>query len=154
MACTAAWRRQETMGLRPAMTLTGWFRLFMTGSFRVAPFSAGQKPCSSVRTSAYFLWPLEIPPPRPKISKATCSALRRPIEGMRFTIALRQFLQLSGGTPFWEVIRLSKDPTTHTVLAEDAAALAIAEGGRSLSHRRDPCHALWSQQYAAPERRS
>jgi divalent metal cation (Fe/Co/Zn/Cd) transporter len=57
---------------------------------------------------------------------------------LSFTIALRQFLKLSGGTPFWEAIRLSKDPTTYTVLAEDAAALvglAIATVGITLSQR-------------------
>jgi cation diffusion facilitator family transporter len=57
-------------------------------------------------------------------------------EGLSFSIALRQFLQLSGGTPFWQAIRLSKDPTAYTVLAEDAAALvglAIATVGITLS---------------------
>jgi cation diffusion facilitator family transporter len=44
-------------------------------------------------------------------------------EGISFTIALRQFRKLANGTPFWETIRHSKDPTTYTVLAEDAAAL-------------------------------
>lgn len=57
-------------------------------------------------------------------------------EGASFTIAIRQFLKLSGGTPFWAAIKRSKDPTTYTVLAEDAAALVglgIAAGGIALS---------------------
>jgi len=59
-------------------------------------------------------------------------------EGISFAIALRQFLRLAGGTPFWEAIHRSKDPTTYTVLAEDSAAmagLAIAAAGIWLSHR-------------------
>ena len=58
-------------------------------------------------------------------------------EGTSFTIALRQFLRQAGTTPFWEAIHRSKDPTTYTVLAEDAAALvglAIAALGIALSH--------------------
>jgi cation diffusion facilitator family transporter len=59
-------------------------------------------------------------------------------ESISFAIALRQFRRQSGATPFWEAIRRSKDPTTYTVLAEDAAALAgltIAALGIVLSHR-------------------
>jgi hypothetical protein len=44
-------------------------------------------------------------------------------EGLSFTVALHQFLKQSGTTPFWEALHRSKDPTTYTVLAEDAAAL-------------------------------
>jgi hypothetical protein len=44
-------------------------------------------------------------------------------EGISFAIAFRQFKRLAGSTPFWEFLRRSKDPTTYTVLAEDAAAL-------------------------------
>ena len=58
-------------------------------------------------------------------------------EGSSFAIALRHFLKQAGTTPFWEAIRRSKDPTTYTVLAEDAAALlglAIAAIGIALSH--------------------
>jgi cation diffusion facilitator family transporter len=61
-------------------------------------------------------------------------------EGISFAIALRQFLRQAGATPFWEALHRSKDPTTYTVLAEDAAALvglAIAAIGISLSHRLD-----------------
>ena len=61
-------------------------------------------------------------------------------EGVSFAIALRQFLKLTGSTPFWEALHRSKDPTTYTVLAEDAAALvglAIAALGIALSHRLD-----------------
>lgn len=58
-------------------------------------------------------------------------------EGVSFFIALRQFLQQSGKTPFWQALRRSKDPSTYTVLAEDAAALAglaIAAVGIALAH--------------------
>lgn len=44
-------------------------------------------------------------------------------EGTSFSIALRQFLKQSAGRPFWRSLHLSKDPTSYTVLAEDAAAL-------------------------------
>ena len=59
-------------------------------------------------------------------------------EGTSFSIALRQFLKQAGTTPFWEAAHRSKDPTTYTVLAEDAAALVgltIAAVGIALSHR-------------------
>jgi cation diffusion facilitator family transporter len=59
-------------------------------------------------------------------------------EGISFGIALRQFRRQAGAAPFWEAIDRSKDPTTYTVLAEDAAALvglAIAALGIWLSHR-------------------
>jgi cation diffusion facilitator family transporter len=61
-------------------------------------------------------------------------------ESISFAIALRQFLQQAGGAPFWDAIHRSKDPTTYTVLAEDAAALvglAIAALGIWLSHHFD-----------------
>ncbi len=59
-------------------------------------------------------------------------------EGISFYIALRQFRKQAGSTPFWKAVHQSKDPTTYTVLAEDAAALAglaIAAVGIALSHR-------------------
>lgn len=58
-------------------------------------------------------------------------------EGASFAVALRQFLKHKGDTPFWEALHRSKDPTTYTVLAEDAAALiglAFAALGIGLSH--------------------
>ena len=61
-------------------------------------------------------------------------------EGASFAIALRQFLKEAGATPFWEALHRSKDPTTYTVLAEDAAALVgllVAALGIALSHRFD-----------------
>ena len=61
-------------------------------------------------------------------------------EGISFSIALRHFLKQAGATPFWQAIHRSKDPTTYTVLAEDAAALmglAIAAVGIGLSHLLD-----------------
>ncbi|MEO7152768.1 MAG: hypothetical protein ABIX46_13805 [Burkholderiaceae bacterium] len=59
-------------------------------------------------------------------------------EGSSFGIARRQFRGGRGSTPFWKALRLSKDPTTDTVLAEDSAALIgllIAAAGIALSHR-------------------
>jgi cation diffusion facilitator family transporter len=61
-------------------------------------------------------------------------------EGSSFVVALRQFLEESRGTPFWEALHRSKDPTTYTVLAEDSAALVglvIAASGIALSQRFD-----------------
>ncbi len=61
-------------------------------------------------------------------------------EGISFTIALREFLKQAGSMPFWEAVHRSKDPTTYTVLAEDAAALiglGIATVGIALSHKLD-----------------
>jgi cation diffusion facilitator family transporter len=58
-------------------------------------------------------------------------------EGWSFVVALRQFRKQAGSTPFWEALHRSKDPSTYTVLAEDAAALAglvIAALGIALSH--------------------
>ncbi len=58
-------------------------------------------------------------------------------EGASFAIALRQFMRSKGDTPFWKALHLSKDPTTYTVLAEDAAALIgllIAAIGIWLAH--------------------
>ena len=63
-------------------------------------------------------------------------ALAGLFEGISFTIALRQFLKQAGATPFWEAIHRSKDPSTYTVLAEDAPALVglvIAAVGIALS---------------------
>ncbi len=64
-------------------------------------------------------------------------ALAAVFEGSSFTIALRQFLRQKGDTPLWEALHRSKDPTTYTVLAEDAAALVgllVAAIGIGLSH--------------------
>jgi len=61
-------------------------------------------------------------------------------EGSSFAIALREFLKQARATPFWEALHRSKDPTTYTVLAEDAAALVglvIAAVGIWSSHRFD-----------------
>ncbi len=44
-------------------------------------------------------------------------------EGASFMVSLRTFSQTRGDTPFWAALHRSKDPTTYTVLAEDAAAL-------------------------------
>jgi len=46
----------------------------------------------------------------------------------------------AGATPFWEAVHRSKDPTTYTALAEDAAALVgltIAAVGIALSQSLD-----------------
>jgi cation diffusion facilitator family transporter len=45
-------------------------------------------------------------------------------EGVSFIVGWRQFARERGQTPFWRALRTSKDPTTFTVIAEDAAALA------------------------------
>jgi len=61
-------------------------------------------------------------------------------ESASFAIALRQFLITNTGISFWLALKASKDPTTYTVLAEDAAALAglaLAAIGVYLSHRLD-----------------
>ena len=61
-------------------------------------------------------------------------------EGTSFAVALRQFRISQGDTPFWQSLKRSKDPTTVSVLAEDAAALgglAVAAIGVYLSHRFD-----------------
>ena len=55
-----------------------------------------------------------------------------------FSIALREFRAQSRGMPFWQALDRSKDPTTYTVLAEDAAALVgllVAGLGIYFSHR-------------------
>jgi cation diffusion facilitator family transporter len=44
-------------------------------------------------------------------------------EGTSFAIAVREFVGKLDGRPFWRALHASKDPTTYTVLAEDAAAL-------------------------------
>lgn len=61
-------------------------------------------------------------------------------ESGSFAIALRQFLKTNRDLSFWSSLKASKDPTTYTVLAEDAAALgglAVAAIGVYLSHRLD-----------------
>ncbi|WP_432261220.1 cation diffusion facilitator family transporter [Cupriavidus sp. TMH.W2] len=61
-------------------------------------------------------------------------------EGASFGIAMRAFLRQKGDAPFWRELRDTKDPTTVTVLAEDATALAglvIAALGVYASHRWD-----------------
>ena len=61
-------------------------------------------------------------------------------ESASFAVALRQFLITNSGISFWRALKASKDPTTYTVLAEDAAALAglaVAATGVYLSHRLD-----------------
>jgi cation diffusion facilitator family transporter len=61
-------------------------------------------------------------------------------EGISFGIALKAFLADRLPGPFWNSLFASKDPTTYTVLAEDAAALlglAVAAAGVYASHRLD-----------------
>ena len=61
-------------------------------------------------------------------------------EGISFAIALKAFLADRLPGPFWNSLFASKDPTTYTVLAEDAAALlglAVAAAGVYASHRLD-----------------
>lgn len=57
-------------------------------------------------------------------------------EGGSFAIAWRQFRKQARHRPLWAALRLSKDPATYTVLAEDGAALAglvIAIGGVAIA---------------------
>lgn len=61
-------------------------------------------------------------------------------EGTSFLIALKQFRAQAKGTPFWQALDRSKDPTTYTVLAEDSAALMgllVAGLGIYLGHALD-----------------
>jgi cation diffusion facilitator family transporter len=61
-------------------------------------------------------------------------------EGASFVIAWRQFRREHRDEPLWQALRGSKDPTTYTVLAEDAAALlglVIAAAGVYASQALD-----------------
>lgn len=63
-----------------------------------------------------------------------CAAV---FESISLTIAWRQFSRERAGEPFWQALHASKNPSTYTVLAEDAAALlglAIAAAGVVASH--------------------
>ncbi|WP_066731389.1 cation diffusion facilitator family transporter [Cupriavidus sp. D384] len=65
-------------------------------------------------------------------------AMATVFEGGSFLIALREFHRSKGDMPFWTALHATKDPTTITVLAEDAAALGglvIAAGGVYASHQ-------------------
>jgi len=58
-------------------------------------------------------------------------------EGISFSVAWRHFRRETRGRPFWRALLGSKDPSTFTVLVEDAAALtglAIAAVGVYASH--------------------
>lgn len=46
------------------------------------------------------------------------------LEGSSWWIAMREFAQAKGDTPWWQAIRESKDPSGFIVLFEDSAALA------------------------------
>jgi cation diffusion facilitator family transporter len=59
------------------------------------------------------------------------------LEGGSWTIAVREFSNAKGDTPWWEAVRDSKDPATFIVLFEDSAALVgliVAAAGVWLSH--------------------
>jgi len=59
-------------------------------------------------------------------------------EGIVFIIAWKQFQAIKGEQSIWQAIRTSKDPTTFTVLFEDAAAmlgLIAAAAGIFLAHQ-------------------
>ncbi|MEO7214241.1 cation diffusion facilitator family transporter [Mucilaginibacter sp.] len=45
-------------------------------------------------------------------------------EGASLIIAIKQFNQIRGATPFWQAVVKSKDPSSFLVLFEDAAAVA------------------------------
>lgn len=58
-------------------------------------------------------------------------------EGIAWSIAYREFRKGKGELGYWAAVRISKDPTTFTVLFEDSAAmlgLAVAFLGISLGH--------------------
>jgi cation diffusion facilitator family transporter len=58
-------------------------------------------------------------------------------EGLAWSIAYREFRKLKGELGYWTAVRVSKDPTTFTVLFEDSAAmlgLAVAFLGIWLGH--------------------
>jgi cation diffusion facilitator family transporter len=61
-------------------------------------------------------------------------------EGLSFFVAFRAFQAAKGEEAFWRAIHTSKDPTTFTVLFEDAAALLgliVALAGIYLAHEFD-----------------
>ena len=61
-------------------------------------------------------------------------------EGFALVVAYREFVSVNPGRSIWKGIKHSKDPTTFTVLFEDAAAmlgLVVAFVGIFLSHRFD-----------------
>jgi cation diffusion facilitator family transporter len=45
------------------------------------------------------------------------------VEGISFTVAMKQFLRAKGGTGAWQYINQSKDPSLYTVVLEDSAAM-------------------------------
>lgn len=66
-----------------------------------------------------------------------CAAV---FEGASFTVAFRQLSKERRGRSLWRMLRVSKDPATFTVVAEDSAALvglSFAAIGVFLSHRLD-----------------
>ena len=59
-------------------------------------------------------------------------------EGVSWWFAWRSFQHARGGLPFWQAVKVSKDPTTFMVLFEDSAALigiVIAAVGTAISIR-------------------
>jgi cation diffusion facilitator family transporter len=50
-------------------------------------------------------------------------ALGMLFEGWAWSVAYRQFKEERGSLPLWRAVRVSKDPTTFTVLFEDTAAM-------------------------------
>jgi hypothetical protein len=61
-------------------------------------------------------------------------------EGASFPLAWREFREQARDRPLWKALRMSKDLTTYTVVAEDAAALAsliiAADRHRVCAHAR------------------
>jgi cation diffusion facilitator family transporter len=59
------------------------------------------------------------------------------LDGISFVLAIREFNKQRGSTPFWEAVKVSKDPSTFVVLFEDAAdvlGLVVAFLGIYLGH--------------------
>ena len=45
------------------------------------------------------------------------------VEGMSFTVAIRQFWKAKGSKGAWQFIKESKDPSLYTIVLEDSAAM-------------------------------
>jgi cation diffusion facilitator family transporter len=83
---------------------------------------------------------LEAPALREPLWNYVVLAAAAVFEGASLLVGWRQFARERGDTPIWRAMRISKDPTTFTVIAEDSAALAgllIAAIGIFLSHALD-----------------
>lgn len=76
--------------------------------------------------SVYEGWKhIEAPEPlRNPLINYIVLAISFALEGSSWWIAMREFAESKGGTPWWQAIKQSKDPAGFIVLFEDSAALA------------------------------